>query len=395
MFGDVGHGTILLLYALYLIYNERKLGLKKLNEMVQITYDGRYVLLIMAIFSIYCGFIYNECFSLGFDIFGTAWSFKNGIGIQSCSNNDSNNCYSYPFGIDPAWHETITELAFYNSFKMKLSIILGIIQMTFGVILSFYNAKYYKNKINIFFEFIPQIIFLGGLFGYLVIIIIIKWCTDWNNASIPPPSLITVFTQLFLSIGSVAPDHALYNGQAGIQGFLVVMAVISVPWMLLPKPLLLRRNNQYHKILDEENEHEAHAEAGHVVGHGEFDFTEVLMHQIIHTIEFVLGAISNTASYLRLWALSLAHSQLSKVFWTLLLVNGMQFGGVGAVIGLAAWLFATMGVIMVMESLSAFLHALRLHWVEYQNKFYEGSGYKFNPFSFQRILKRFDENVVN
>jgi len=235
-------------------------------------------------------------------------------------------------------------------------------------------------------------LFLGGLFGYLVVLIILKWCIDWSTMSIDPPSLINVFMGVFLSFGNIPPSLNIYAGQSIVQTLLIVFGILAIPWMLFPKPFLLRylhnKKAGHAKFHDEESQSQ-HSDESHG-GHGEFDFVEIFMHQIIHTIEFVLGAISNTASYLRLWALSLAHSQLSKVFWTLLFVNGIQAGFIGAVIGFTAWFLATMGVIMVMESLSSFLHALRLHWVEFQNKFYDGTGIKFMPFSFQKILKQTD-----
>ncbi|KAL3141717.1 hypothetical protein ABBQ32_004400 [Trebouxia sp. C0010 RCD-2024] len=425
MFGDFGHGLLLLAFALWMVLREKTMGRQQLDEILGMCFGGRYVILLMAIFSIYTGLIYNEAFSVPMSIFGSShWGCAGPAASQNiptlsikfneelCPSAFTSGLQMktgqgpYPFGVDPVWHGTKTELSYLNSVKMKLSILLGVAQMNGGVILSLFNNRYFRDKLSIICEFIPQMIFLNALFGYLCILIIAKWISGSYA------DLYHIMIYMFLQPGNVdcsttnaagvtvagCPRNKMYAGQEGFQVFLLLIAFAAVPWMLIPKPYILKKRHEarlaqtqhYGRVSphdeDAETPNQRLTSAAHAHDeHEEFDFGEILVHQMIHTIEFVLGAVSNTASYLRLWALSLAHSQLSAVFYDRVLMFGVQ-SGIGALfIAFFVFIVATLGVLMVMETLSAFLHALRLHWVEFQNKFYHGDGYKFAPFSFKIV----------
>ena len=466
MFGDAGHGLLLLLLALYFIVNEKELGSGPINEMIQTAFDGRYVVFLMGLFAIYCGLLYNEVFGMPLNLYGgTRWHYPEGEsmagGWKECYKgatefvpSDTNpvvvfddptlqaGCNlppmePYPIGMDPIWKFSSGGLIYFNSLKMKMSVVFGVTQMVFGIILKATNDVKHRRPLDVWCEFIPQMIFMNGIFGYMCILILIKWSTCWtpvthyipggelvfNQPPLPdgnfyypkggdggypkprcdpvenvnvlvsgeswigyshPPDIKQILINMVMGYGQDRPDDfVLFGGMNGFHMVLVPIAVLMIPIMLFPKPFILKSRAAAGTL-----EHDpADPHAG-----GDFEFGEVFIHQVIETIEFVLGAISNTASYLRLWALSLAHSQLTDVFFEKCL--GMAIanvrtadmagltGGLVMYIGFAVWLSATFGVLMVMESLSAVLHALRLHWVEFQNKYYKGDGVKFVPFSF-------------
>jgi V-type H+-transporting ATPase subunit a len=407
MFGDVGHGLGLLAFALFMIYKEKEWAGQKLNELLELPFAGRYVILLMALFAMYCGLLYNEFLSVPLKILPTAWTncenggqcdlivYKPGDGKPSLEGYPKR---TYELGIDWMWKGAENELIYYNSLKMKMSIIIGVTHMSLGIIMKFLNSIYFNNKLDLFFECIPQLVLLLALFGYLAALMFIKWCYPfytYDRLNISPhvgdaPLLLT--TMIFMFLSPTKSTFDLFKGQVAIQITLILIALVSVPTMLLVKPLALKfmHNSSYAVLGDEDEENiaaPAPAAGGHGHGHGDhFDFGEIFIHQIIETIEFVLGTVSNTASYLRLWALSLAHSELATVFWTLGLT---QLGlGLNPFVTFAVWAVfcgASVGVLMILETLSAFLHALRLHWVEFMNKFFKGDGHAFAPFSYHAI----------
>ncbi|XP_058117624.1 V-type proton ATPase 116 kDa subunit a 1 isoform X7 [Anopheles ziemanni] len=433
MFGDLGHGLIMALFGLWMVLKEKPLAAKKSdNEIWNIFFGGRYIIFLMGVFSMYTGFVYNDIFSKSLNLFGSAWSIN-----YNTSTVMSNKALQldpkgldyaqtpYPIGLDPVWQVApLNKIIFQNAYKMKISIIFGVIHMLFGVFVGLFNHRYFKNKMAIYCEFIPQVIFLVFLFFYMTLLMFIKWVkysasseTVEFSAGCAPSILITFINMVLFKAPEEGGDCSpyMFAGQAGLQKFLVVVALLCVPWMLLAKPILIMRGRKEaavglkirRKLLSFHNEngdadgaglnHSATAPAGQPQqqgaghGHDNEEMSEIFIHQGIHTIEYVLGSVSHTASYLRLWALSLAHAQLAEVLWNMVLQNGLKqdgwIGGVALWAVFAFWAVLTVGILVLMEGLSAFLHTLRLHWVEFQSKFYAGLGYAFQPFSFEVILE--------
>ena len=386
MFGDIGHGGLILLLSIWLVLKKDEI-LKTMPDLKMLI-KTRYFFLLCGFFAFFNGWIYNDFFAMPLGIFGSC--YKNEIDERGEKIAKRKGDCVYPIGLDPKWYVASNELSFLNSFKMKMSVIIGVLQMILGLFLKGFNGIYFRDYVDFLFEFIPQLIFMCLLFGYMCLMIYIKWGTDWSDDPSKAPSLISQLLMLFLNMGSTGPDNYKtplfhredYHYQETFQYYALVISVICVPVMLLIKPTI-----EYFKLPKENNiENNENNENKK----NQVTITDLAVNQIIETIEYVLGTVSHTASYLRLWALSLAHAQLAKVFFDITLLGFIQNGSIFGMIG-GFFLLAniTLGVLMGMDLLECSLHTLRLHWVEFQSKFFKADGYPFTPYSFKYINEEF------
>jgi len=141
MFGDIGHGFMLFLVGSILCLFEGPIRRKAPS--MAIVLQMRYIILLMGLFATYCGIIYNDFMAI------PIWAFESCYELRDLKQGDegylppSNHTTGhhehvpmgafpkedcvYPVGVDPAWYLGKNELAFLNSLKMKLSVILGVL----------------------------------------------------------------------------------------------------------------------------------------------------------------------------------------------------------------------------------------------------------------------------
>ena len=78
---------------------------------------------------------------------------------------------------------------------------------------------HFKKTLSIWTEFIPQLLFMQCIFGYLCFTIIYKWSIPWyepdanGNPRNSPPGLLNLLIYMFLQPGKVEKANELFPHQ--------------------------------------------------------------------------------------------------------------------------------------------------------------------------------------
>jgi V-type H+-transporting ATPase subunit a len=196
MFGDYGHGSLILFAGtMMVLFNDylQKTPLRSIQ-------GQRYLFMMMGFFSCYNGLLYNEWFAIPYPWFNSCYEtsplptpennyvfpYVDFPGLENTPDYDNTTCV-YPFGMDPTWFLDANDiLVVQNSMKMKISVIIGVAHMSMGIVVKGMNARYFKQPIIFWFEVVTGLIILNALFGWMDILIIIKWLYPMNPYSTNP-----------------------------------------------------------------------------------------------------------------------------------------------------------------------------------------------------------------
>ncbi len=349
MFGDIGHGILLSLFALLgFIAKRRKVDA---GEMVNYFIQGSGMILIIALASIFFGVLYGEF--LGIDITGLqingvyvyqqlkyspfGEAMKNAlVGLFQFFDFDggvnwfldSNSPYN-AWILDPAHGHTSP--IWFSAFEMPEHLPANVASPTWILFVLSIMIGFIHLSIAIGFDALNKIRH-----------------RDWKHAIFGP--IIWLFFLWGLA-------YMIF--QFGIN-FMAWPIVEMVLFLILPAIIMFLGGMVF------------------------FGFMDGFMEGLEHLIE----SISNTISYSRILALNMAHAGFAKTFLFLAGITAAEINSVIFQLGtgtITLWItfFALLVLgtvfVLLMEGLLSFIHTLRLHWVEAFLKFYAGTGYEYQP----------------
>ncbi|TFG33511.1 hypothetical protein EU527_08140 [Candidatus Thorarchaeota archaeon] len=326
VFADVGQGALIVLIGLLALRAKRKR--QDWGVILGYVQNGAEGLIMMGVFAIIGGFLFG--------------SFFGAEGI-----------------IEPLWHIFAHSIhgepnPYREAHMLKLSIEIGAVHISLGIILNLYNHLKHKNIRKVIAAGAYLIVYLG--FITLLFGVSYNDINAWFSA--------TGNVYLWIPIAGIGYG----TGNNGIYPALPLPPLIF-SLLAFIAPLVIMGISS--------------AMGG--------------MDGIVEFMEHGIGMVSHTVSYARIFALNTVHVILSMVFFDLLKsvplllipfpelhLFGVEIIPHGAVLPL---LPAIIGSILVgiLEGLLGFMHTLRLHYVEWFSKFYHAGGIEFRPFRAKRL----------
>ncbi len=321
MFPDMGHGFLLLLLGLALMFAFKGLG-KELRGM-------GIIIVLCGFCSVVTGVLFGEFF--GFSEYASHL-VAGSVGVH----------VPHWLVFKPLWFEPIPNV----EFMFVMTMLIGAAHMEFGLVLNVVNN--FSNR-NIF-EGISGLVKSWCLFGALYFLLVL-----FGISFIGLKKGIVIFIMLpIISLFILKIVSELRHGEGGGEG-------------------------------GEGGEHSGNSHShSNGEKRSMMDYLIILIDGVIDALlENFFRFLANTVSYGRILALALAHAVLIEVFILLTFMCLQINPTVGPVIAAVVFLLGTV-IVVILEAIMAGIQAIRLHFYEWFTKFYEGGGVEFSPFKFRR-----------
>jgi vacuolar-type H+-ATPase subunit I/STV1 len=410
MFPDVGHGAILVVFALVIL--AWRLKRPAVSGTAGYIYQGAGLLLLCGLFAMGFGFLFGEVFG-STSIISPLWFF--------------------PFGTPDG-----------NFRLLRLAVIIGVITITAGFLVRFANlARNGKLKQAILQPLFLIIFYIGAFliiysdeysvnftqWGSPFQTVFTRLQTVFTNYTTPPwfftqsqwnfilfdwavtPFYYTTIRPLKclepLGIGAYVIQSnwwkmlqvvATLTGNTTLQGYLnttqqlvVINTTSWSPVIYLPPVQFLAFGLVLIPIA--------------VSLIGTIATFKDKMEGTSEQIDYLIQCLSHTISFARIFALAAVHAILSEIFlglpgpFPLTTTYSVSTTTIGTTsystlnVATESIIWAAVGAVLIcgLEGLLGFMNSLRLHWVEFFTKFYSGDGREFAPFNSARQLTRVEK----